>query len=231
MSKTFDTKKNILGLLKKRPMTVTEISEALGLSKPTVSQHMSELERMNVVNRIDNSHYRKVQYFRIVPKLPESTNSANIDEIYKILIPAIVAIAVIASVLMYASYSSIYKPVTPKLQTTSVACPMLRIYNAQNPINSSEALSVLEGIANGSPCYLSYVNTSTHMIANIGYNVENSTVIIPELGVRYALNATQVSGLESMVDQGDCAAVKSLSVFGINYSIPAGVTCNANIYS
>ncbi len=49
MSKTFGTKNKIVKLLKEKPMTVTEISAVLGLSKATVSQHMSELENMSMV--------------------------------------------------------------------------------------------------------------------------------------------------------------------------------------
>jgi DNA-binding transcriptional ArsR family regulator len=65
MGKTFETKKKILDLLKKKKMTVTEISEELNLSHATVSQHISELQKSGAIEKIDNEHYKKMTYYKV----------------------------------------------------------------------------------------------------------------------------------------------------------------------
>jgi len=65
MSKTLETKKKILDLLRQKDMTISGLSAALGLSTATVSQHMEELSRTGAVERIENEHFRKLKYYRI----------------------------------------------------------------------------------------------------------------------------------------------------------------------
>ncbi len=65
MSKTLETKRKILGLLKKREMTLSGLSEALNLSNATVSQHIEELQRTGAIERVENEHFRKLKYYRL----------------------------------------------------------------------------------------------------------------------------------------------------------------------
>lgn len=65
MSRTLETKRKILTLLKEKEMTITGLSAALGLSNATVSQHLEDLSRTGAVERVENEHYRKLKYYRI----------------------------------------------------------------------------------------------------------------------------------------------------------------------
>ncbi|WP_297508470.1 metalloregulator ArsR/SmtB family transcription factor [Thermococcus sp.] len=49
-----ETRRRILLLLLERPMSQGEIAEALGVSQPTVSYHMRELEKLGVVEGVRN---------------------------------------------------------------------------------------------------------------------------------------------------------------------------------
>jgi len=62
------TRLRILGvLLEREPMTVTELSDALGLATPNVSQHLARLSAGRLVGR--EKHGRSVQYATIDPSL------------------------------------------------------------------------------------------------------------------------------------------------------------------
>ena len=65
MSKTLETKKKILDLLKEREMTVTELSQILGLSGPTIAQHISELQAMGAIEKMDNEHFKKLKFYKM----------------------------------------------------------------------------------------------------------------------------------------------------------------------
>ncbi len=64
MSKTLETKKRIMALLKKKEMTISELSRELGLSTATISQHMEELQEMGAAEKIDNEHFKKLKYYK-----------------------------------------------------------------------------------------------------------------------------------------------------------------------
>ena len=64
VSKTLETKKKILNILKKRDMTISGLSEELGLSTATVSQHMDELQAMGAIEKVDNEHFKKLKYYK-----------------------------------------------------------------------------------------------------------------------------------------------------------------------
>jgi DNA-binding transcriptional ArsR family regulator len=54
-------------LLEREPMTVTELSDALGLATPNVSQHLARLSAGRLVGR--EKHGRSVHYSTIDPSL------------------------------------------------------------------------------------------------------------------------------------------------------------------
>lgn len=55
-------------LLEREPMTVTELSDALGIATPNVSQHLSRLSAGRLVGR--EKQGRTVHYRTIDPSLP-----------------------------------------------------------------------------------------------------------------------------------------------------------------
>lgn len=117
MSKTLETKRKILNLLKKREMTITGLSEELGLSTATISQHMEELQRMGAIEKIDNEHFKKLKYYRL-------NESAPIPARY--VLGAVVAILILGSIIYFygaGAVSNIYQgqPVTPRSSTPAAA--------------------------------------------------------------------------------------------------------------
>ncbi|MCL5430512.1 MAG: winged helix-turn-helix domain-containing protein [Candidatus Marsarchaeota archaeon] len=65
MSEYTKTKNEIINRLKTGRKTVAELSDELGLAKSTVSQHLSELERLDVVHGEVNPHFRTEKYFEL----------------------------------------------------------------------------------------------------------------------------------------------------------------------
>lgn len=100
MTKTLETKKRILELLKKRAMTVSELSKELKLSGATVSQHLLEMQEMDAIEKIDNLHFKKLKYYK--PR--DRTDYA----MAKYLIGAIAIIAVIG--VWYFSSTNFFGP-------------------------------------------------------------------------------------------------------------------------
>ncbi len=72
MSKALETKRKIMDLLKKRQMTISELSRELSLSTATVSQHMEELQKMGAVERVDNEHFKRLKYYKASQTPPVS---------------------------------------------------------------------------------------------------------------------------------------------------------------
>lgn len=90
-----ETKSKILNLLKKKEMTITELSNELDLSTATVSQHMEELQRMGAIEKIDNEHFRKLKYYR-------ATTMAT-PILAKYAVAVIVVLALLSGVYLYSS--------------------------------------------------------------------------------------------------------------------------------
>jgi DNA-binding transcriptional ArsR family regulator len=106
MSKTLETKRRILELLKKRNMTITELSRELGLTTATISQHMDELQNTGAVEKIDSEHFKKLKYYRVAQPMNPS--------IAKYVIGAIIVFALIVAILLHNS-----SPTTNSYTTTS----------------------------------------------------------------------------------------------------------------
>ena len=106
MSRTGETKSNILKLLGQKNRTLSEISSDLGLAPSTVSQHLQELEISGAIEEVENEHIRKWKYYRLNPNYKDNEGFigavnrrvANSRMFYYVLgIFAIVAIAYFAS--------------------------------------------------------------------------------------------------------------------------------------
>lgn len=66
MSKTGETKREILDILSCRRRTLTDISKELGLSASTVCQHLVELKMLGMVQQVDNPYIKKWKYYEIM---------------------------------------------------------------------------------------------------------------------------------------------------------------------
>ncbi|EET90088.1 MAG: winged helix-turn-helix domain-containing protein [Candidatus Micrarchaeales archaeon] len=232
MSGTLDTKKKIVSMLRKKSMNITEISRDLGLSKATISQHISELEAMGVVEVINNPHYRKVKYYRVSSPLGNNAEIANAGQqssIAKILVPAVFAIALLVLFAFAVANESGKSGVPVPSPGVASACPVILAYNSTNRANMSAVDSIIYGIASGSPCSLPYATGKS--IGGWNYTSYNGSVYVRGLKIVYTLNQTQKEHLISQIDDGYCFETKSLAFFGINYTVPKGVSCKVSVFS
>ncbi len=240
MSKMLETKREILSRLKEERRTVTQLSEELGLSKATVSQHLSELRAAGAVEEDDNQYFRRLKYFRIKEGAAKQVWSLN---------RALVALAVIAVIVAIyaATLFSISPPgappayvtgsnvnstvVAPEVRTAgAAACPNLPYYSIAN---STVLTDIFRGIAAGSPCYLGYLNatSSTIMVGSgVKYTAYNGTVSVPSLNYTYSLNQSQRGKLESEQNRPYCWTYSALAAFGITDQNPPA-RCTPSIYN
>lgn len=239
MGKTLETKREILSRLKGERKTVTQLSWELGLSKATVSQHLAELRSMGAVEEDDNSHFRRLKYFKIREPPPQPFGGLG---------------RVVAVVLAFAAVGAIYaalaltggnRPLAGSGPNTLVAtqvaspnasasitgtsaCPLLRYYKYANATDVSEIVGM---VANGSPCYLSYINTTSHTIevgGGVSYTSSNGTIYVPLLNYMYSLTQSQRDALQSP-NERYCWQYTALEVFGINETRSG--TCKPSIYT
>ena len=235
MGKTLETKNEILKLLKERKMTVTEISETLGLAKSTISQHISELVNTGVIDQEDNTHFKKMRYYRIVGKGAHTSEGNGVHNKYRIGISVIASIGAMFFIIAAIGFNH-----TPISKTTivsinypngGVACPILLIF--RNP-NSTEVYSIIEGIANGDPCYMTYIAANgSRFTANMGslsYTAHNGTLYVPSMNLIYHISGKQISNLESSVDNGYCYDEEALRFFNVSFTAPK-VRCKVAIFS
>ena len=239
MTKNLQTKGRILNLLKKRKMTITEISQDLGISKSTASQHMSELARMNLVEQEFNPHFKKVKYYRATGSSSSASNQG-----YGKISRAIVGVSIVAvlgAVLIFlalagsaAYYHASTNTTTENAGTpgNALSCPVILIYN--NP-NTSVIYRIVNGIADGNPCQMAYINentsSSTQTLEGLKYISDNGTVYVPSVKFNYTVSSSQVANLEASVDNGYCYDLKALQFFGIKFAMPSGTSCKTSIYS
>jgi DNA-binding transcriptional ArsR family regulator len=163
MSKTLETKKRILNLLKKKEMTISGISQELGLSTATISQHMDELQRAGAVEKIENEHFKKLKYYRA-----KQTAGPLVANYVKYVIGAIILLGLVA-VALYSYHGSGATHITTAIQNTTstantstvapiagggaLACPML-FYHLNGSIENYSGFS------------LYYLNSSSGPVAD-----------------------------------------------------------------
>lgn len=147
MSKTLETKKRILDLLKKREMTVSGLSKELGLSAATISQHMDELQSMGAVEKVNNEYFKKLKYYR---------TKEIVNPVIAKYIAMVVVVLVVASAVYF--YRGGILSTTPRPTSTvsavspggveSFACPMI-FYQLNGSIADYKGFSLY---------YLNYMN-------------------------------------------------------------------------
>jgi len=64
LSKTFETKKKILDILRQGAKTPGDISKLLGLSPSTVSQHLKELKENGRIEELQDEHFKNIKYYK-----------------------------------------------------------------------------------------------------------------------------------------------------------------------
>lgn len=111
MSRIWDTKKRILDMLSSRKMTLTELSDKLGLAPSTINQHIRELLEVGAIRQVNNPFILKWKYYEANPQFegtavtrrPAGNFMAN--PILKV-VPIIAVLAVAAFILLGAGSGS-----------------------------------------------------------------------------------------------------------------------------
>ncbi|MDE1870777.1 MAG: DUF4382 domain-containing protein [Candidatus Micrarchaeota archaeon] len=106
MSKTGDTKKKIIEILGERNVTLTDISNRLGLAPSTISQHLQELTDSGTIRLVEDRP-RKWKYYELIRDNSryEILNRPNVNrwiDPKRIAVPlAAIAIALVAAFLIF----------------------------------------------------------------------------------------------------------------------------------
>ena len=100
MSKTLDTKIKILKILNKKPRTVTQVSEILGLAQSTVSQHIDELKESGAIEEFDDRANRKWKYYKVNKNYYDNLiNKEKSTQKEYLLIKKVVAVLIVFGIL------------------------------------------------------------------------------------------------------------------------------------
>ena len=173
MGRTLETKRKILNLLKKKEMTITELSRELDLSSTTVSQHINELQQNGAIEKVDNEHFRKLKYYRIT-----EPQASSIAANYVKYLAVTVTMILIAS-LIYLYRGAIAVPSYSSPRANGVSSTTVQKSNTSTAAVNSLVTPVISGmacpmltymlngsIANYSRFKLYYLNYSNGKIAD-----------------------------------------------------------------
>ena len=141
MSKTMETKMQILERLEGKKKTVTQLSEELGLAKSTVSQHMSELQRMGKVREADNGWFKKVKYFELASE-NKPQPMAHLQYRLGVSLLAILISALLLYQLAGAPQNPNFASVSQPNQTNQPGSPAVQSTHSQ-PAFYSEAVALI----------------------------------------------------------------------------------------
>ncbi len=84
-------------MLREKPRTMSQISEELGLSTSTVSQHLKELESHGMIEQLDNSFSKKWKYYAARDSSTGRIYNKNgISMENKIIVTVVAAIVLVA---------------------------------------------------------------------------------------------------------------------------------------
>ena len=112
-----ETRIEILRKLDEKRMTLTEMAEELGISKPAVKKHITKLEEVGLIRKRDEG--RKWIYYELTPKGRQILHPESRTKIILMLFSAIVAlIGGLFEILRFVS-----KPVKPLPKPTPIPAP------------------------------------------------------------------------------------------------------------
>jgi DNA-binding transcriptional ArsR family regulator len=124
MTKTLETKRKILQLLKRKEMTISELSAQLNLSSATVSQHINELVNSGAIEKVDNQYFKKLKYYRA-----KGTTSPVVARYVKYVVGAVIVLALLSGAYIYSfnrtgvGQSKTTIPGTTTINSTANASP------------------------------------------------------------------------------------------------------------
>lgn len=192
LSKIFETKKKILALLKENNMTITELSQQLGLSTQTVGQHIAELQEMGAIEKIDSEHFKKLKIYKV--------NERIIDPVVARYVVSAIAVIAILSVLYFyrgsifshkntgttlylgsnISVGNLTVQLSGLVPSNGISLATLSVYNKGMLINQSTLAPGSSGVVNSGGLQLNMSvletsNSSSQQWARINLQSSNST--------------------------------------------------------
>lgn len=177
MTKTLETKRKILQLLKKKEMTISELSSELNLSTATVSQHITELQSSGAIEKINNEHFKKLKYYKAT-----ETASPVVARYVKYVIGVVILLALVSGIYFYQSgRNSALQPNTVKTANTTIASTTINNTSGNTSIpggGGTFACPMLFYTINGSIVRYSnlsvyYLNSSNGQVAD--YVIDNGS--------------------------------------------------------
>lgn len=199
MSKTGRTKKTIVNMLAKKPLTLSDLSAELGLAPSTVKQHLEELEFMGAIEPIENRFIKKWKYYRVNPGFGSSKEGLSMRNIATYAISGILITAVLLYLLLYHSGSagalsfsggnSITVSLTdPPIVPYGTNELIVNYSSVQVNIKAGNSTSWINARGNGSIDLMSLINVSQVIgkaylnsnatIYNVRFNVSSAYIII-----------------------------------------------------
>src|SRR3989344_6570543 len=113
---------SLLSSLSSRRMTLSELSQSHGLSKPTVSKHLSKLERSGFVNKLDSE--RKWKYYELTSKGRAAVTPDSRTRLFFLTLALLLAM----TVFLFTYRSQIERPIS------DLAAAILPQVDPRNPL-------------------------------------------------------------------------------------------------
>jgi len=123
-----DTRINVLKLLHDKPHTLSELSDELGLSNPTVKEHLEILERAELIARHDEG--RKWKYYKLTRKGLQVINPKEVRVFFSFIVMLIASVG-IAMALVWQLFSRNNSTVIEAASKTAPVVQNTRLLAAQ----------------------------------------------------------------------------------------------------
>lgn len=203
MGKTWDTKKKIIKLVSKKNMTLSEISEELGLAASTVSKHIDELENMGALEQVDNPYIKKWKYYSANPEFDANRiirGGFMVSRMQQIVAGTVILMA--AAALLFVLFASgtaaaqrgnVAFQLTDPPQVPSGTQALLITYSSvqAHVVGSGNAGVWVNGTGSGSVDLMTLVNSSELIgSANLAANSTINRVSFTVTSARIDINGT-----------------------------------------
>ena len=144
MSKLGETKMKILGSLKHKSKTLTDLSEELNLAPSTVSQHIQELLDLGAIQEQGGDIQRKWKYYEVNPAFDLSTYNVSFFQRHGMVVP--IAAIVVAAIVVFAYLALVRAPQPITYVSAPLKCSATGNFTCGSPtVTSGGQLSLQVG--------------------------------------------------------------------------------------
>ncbi len=166
MGKMFETKDKIIKMLRENgKMTLSQLSEKLGLAPSTVSQHLDELVNANMVVKVEDEHFKKYKYYLL--KESEALEvERSLEPQHKLTLKNRFIIIAILFVGIVALFSFLYVHSVSENSISAKILPGSMALAGTTWVSISDS----PGLANLSALYITITGIDLHRTSGIWYN-------------------------------------------------------------